>query len=152
MSPAHPTSRLQPAGYTGNSTIKRTQNVAAKVAAQRLAKVMAQTAADDEDEDDDLGFRFAAPPPPAPPSTAAAIPSISVSRANRSPSPAVFFFQQPAFVTLDLRVCIIVISMICHQVLGYGIFLVLFCMKYFWMLNANLFLGFCCKYGWWCDG
>ncbi|KAF3441430.1 hypothetical protein FNV43_RR15344 [Rhamnella rubrinervis] len=96
MSPAHPTSRLQPAGATGYSTIKRTQNVAAKAAAQRLAQVMAsQTAADDEDEDDDLGFRFAAPPPASSFSnnstnntTAAAIPSISLSRANRSPSPA----------------------------------------------------------------
>lgn len=98
MSPAHPTSRLQPAGY---STIKRTQNVAAKAAAQRLAQVMAsQTAADDDDEDDDLGFRFAAPQPPssfssnsANNTTATTVTSISLSRANRSPSPAVIFFQ-----------------------------------------------------------
>lgn len=151
MSPAHPTSRLQPAGYTGNSTIKRTQNVAAKVAAQRLAKVMAQTAADDEDEDDDLGFRFAAPPPPAPPSTAAAIPSISVSRANRSPSPAVFFFLQPAFVTLDSRVLYYRDLNDLPSSIRLFIFSVLFCIKYFWMLNANLFLSFCCKYAWWCD-
>ncbi|MCI32316.1 hypothetical protein A2U01_0053529, partial [Trifolium medium] len=52
---------------TGISTIKRTQNVAAKAAAQRLAQVMAsQAAADNEeedDEDDDLGFRYSAPPP-----------------------------------------------------------------------------------------
>ncbi|TKY50523.1 Coiled-coil domain-containing protein SCD2 [Spatholobus suberectus] len=49
---------------TGISTVKRTQNVAAKAAAQRLAQVMAsQTADDDEDEEDDLGFRYTAPPP-----------------------------------------------------------------------------------------
>ncbi|XP_015888422.2 coiled-coil domain-containing protein SCD2 isoform X1 [Ziziphus jujuba] len=89
MSPAHPTSR------PGYSTIKRTQNVAAKAAAQRLAQVMAsQTAADDEDDDDDLGFRFAAPTPPSFSSNSsvnssnASIPSISGPRANRSPSPA----------------------------------------------------------------
>lgn len=101
MSPAHPASRLQPAGATGYSTIKRTQNVAAKAAAQRLAQVMAsQTAADDEDEDDDLGFRFAAPQPPSSFSsnstnntTATSITSISLSRANRSPSPAVIFLR-----------------------------------------------------------
>ncbi|KAJ1375942.1 coiled-coil domain-containing protein [Sesbania bispinosa] len=45
---------------TGISTIKRTQNVAAKAAAQRLAQVMASQTADD---DDDLGFLFTAPPP-----------------------------------------------------------------------------------------
>ncbi|KAJ1378534.1 coiled-coil domain-containing protein [Sesbania bispinosa] len=44
---------------TGISTIKRTQNVAAKAAAQRLAQVMASQTADD----DDLGFLFIAPPP-----------------------------------------------------------------------------------------
>ncbi|GAU12040.1 hypothetical protein TSUD_00040 [Trifolium subterraneum] len=51
----------------GISTIKRTQNVAARAAAQRLAQVMAsQAAADDEDDEDedDLGFRYSAPPPP----------------------------------------------------------------------------------------
>ncbi|XP_058774603.1 coiled-coil domain-containing protein SCD2-like [Vicia villosa] len=49
---------------TGISTIKRTQNVAAKAAAQRLAQVMAShTADDDDDDDDDLGFRYSAPPP-----------------------------------------------------------------------------------------
>ncbi|KAL3731120.1 hypothetical protein ACJRO7_028055 [Eucalyptus globulus] len=78
----------------GLSSVKRTQNFAAKAAAQRLAQVMAsQTADDDDDEDgDDLGFRYSAPPP------------LSLSRANanagrpggggaavraaRSPSPA----------------------------------------------------------------
>lgn len=51
---------------SGISNIKRTQNFAAKAAAQRLAQVMAsQTAADDDDDDeeDDLGFRYSAPPP-----------------------------------------------------------------------------------------
>lgn len=48
------------------SNIKRTQNVAAKAAAQRLAQVMASQAAsagndDDDDDNDDLGFRFAPP-------------------------------------------------------------------------------------------
>ncbi|XP_045815723.1 coiled-coil domain-containing protein SCD2-like isoform X2 [Trifolium pratense] len=56
---------------TGISTIKRTQNVAAKAAAQRLAQVMASQAAadndeDDDEEEDDLGFRYSAPPPPLP--------------------------------------------------------------------------------------
>jgi len=40
---------------TGISTVKRTQNVAAKAAAQRLAQVMASQTADDDDDDvDDL--------------------------------------------------------------------------------------------------
>lgn len=90
MSPAHPLSR--PAG--GLSTIKRTQNVAAKAAAQRLAQVMAsQTTADDEEEDDDLGFRFGAPPPPILSSNANTYkngaPAPSLAKPNRYPSPAV---------------------------------------------------------------
>ncbi|XP_020204312.1 coiled-coil domain-containing protein SCD2 isoform X1 [Cajanus cajan] len=98
MSPAHPQSRL---GSTGLSTVKRTQNVAAKAAAQRLARVMASqnAVADDGEDDDDLDFRFSAPPPAALSSfsgssnrstsaNAAAIPPISVARPNRSPSPA----------------------------------------------------------------
>lgn len=95
MSPAHPNSRLQP-GATAFSTIKRTQNVAAKAAAQRLAQVMASQAAaadDDDDDDDDLGFRY--PPPPVPHSfsnnSVTNNSAISVSRTNRSPSPAVSF-------------------------------------------------------------
>ncbi|KAF2311541.1 hypothetical protein GH714_024645 [Hevea brasiliensis] len=93
MSPAHPSSRLG----TGMSTIKRTQNVAAKAAAQRLARVMASQTADDDEDDDDLGFRFSAPPPPAPSSFSTSLnhsasnnvsPAISVARPNRSPSPA----------------------------------------------------------------
>ncbi|XP_027356234.1 coiled-coil domain-containing protein SCD2-like [Abrus precatorius] len=103
MSPAHPQSRLGPSS-TGLSTVKRTQNVAAKAAAQRLARVMAsQTTADDDgDEDDDLGFRYSAPPPTALSSfstnansnksasanATATIPPISVARPNRSPSPS----------------------------------------------------------------
>ena len=101
MSPAHPQSRLGQ-GATGFSTVKRTQNAAAKVAAQRLAKVMAsQTSADEDDDDEEHGFRFATRPPPASSSfssannnnnyssNASSIPAISVSRPNRSPSPAV---------------------------------------------------------------
>ncbi|KAM3704326.1 hypothetical protein ACJW31_04G167800 [Castanea mollissima] len=100
MSPAHPQSRLA-AGATGFSNVKRTQNAAAKVAAQRLAKVMASqtSAADEEDDDDDEnGFKFAVPAPPAPsPFSSLGNNSnsnnnyssgISVSRPNRSPSPA----------------------------------------------------------------
>ncbi|RAL41467.1 hypothetical protein DM860_010261 [Cuscuta australis] len=94
-SPAHPRSRLPPAA-TGMSTIKRTQNVAAKAAAQRLAQVMATSQTqDDEDEDDDLVFRR--------PSAAfsgngrthsnsnsygSGFSAISVAKPNRSPSPA----------------------------------------------------------------
>ncbi|CAA3022034.1 Hypothetical predicted protein [Olea europaea subsp. europaea] len=54
---------------SGISNIKRTQNYAAKAAAQRLAQVMASQAAavddddDDGDNDDDLGLRFNAPLP-----------------------------------------------------------------------------------------
>lgn len=41
---------------SGISNIKRTQNYAAKAAAQRLAQVMAsQSAADDDEDEDDLG-------------------------------------------------------------------------------------------------
>ncbi|KAM1788544.1 hypothetical protein ACFX11_038819 [Malus domestica] len=95
MSPAHPQSRLNPSA-TGISTIKRNQNFAAKAAAQRLAQVMAsQSTGDDDDDDDDLGFRFAQPPH-APSSLsgngftngAKPLPAISVTRPNRSPSPA----------------------------------------------------------------
>jgi hypothetical protein len=65
MSPAHPQSRLGQ-GATRFSTVKRTQNATAKVAAQRLAKVMAlQTSVDENDDDEEHGFRFATRPPPA---------------------------------------------------------------------------------------
>ncbi|XP_057791494.1 coiled-coil domain-containing protein SCD2-like isoform X1 [Salvia miltiorrhiza] len=100
-SPAHPRSRLPPSAG-GMSTIKRTQNVAAKAAAQRLALVMASKTPndDDEDEDDDLGFRFAAPPAPMSASNNTSVnrsdsgnngggfSGISLTKPNRSPSPA----------------------------------------------------------------
>ncbi|KAK7257767.1 hypothetical protein RIF29_31987 [Crotalaria pallida] len=106
---AHPQSRLGPTSI-GLSTVKLTQNVAAKAAAQRLARVTAsQTITiDDGDEDgDDLDFRFSNPqPPPALSSfsnnnnnnnsnslkstdASSTIPPISLARPNRSPSPSV---------------------------------------------------------------
>ncbi|GAB2272027.1 hypothetical protein Dimus_006850 [Dionaea muscipula] len=99
-SPAHPHSRKS-SSITGFSTIKRTQNVAAKAAARRLAQVMASQAAADDDEeedDDDLGLRFA-PPALTPPhhirttngvitnGRQSSLPSFN-SRPGRSPSPA----------------------------------------------------------------
>ncbi|XP_012439051.1 coiled-coil domain-containing protein SCD2 isoform X1 [Gossypium raimondii] len=91
-SPAHPLSRLQPGAAGGLSTIKRTQNVAAKAAAQRLAQVMASQTPDDDEEDDDLGFRFGCPPIPPTFSnnglSRSTSPAISLTRPNRSPSPA----------------------------------------------------------------
>ncbi|XP_019243983.1 PREDICTED: coiled-coil domain-containing protein SCD2-like isoform X2 [Nicotiana attenuata] len=94
-SPAHPRARLPPT-VTGMSTIKRTQNVAAKAAAQRLAQVMAssQPPPDDDEDDDDLGFRR----PTAAFSTndrrsnsnskSSGLSAISLAKPNRSPSPA----------------------------------------------------------------
>ncbi|KAH0763931.1 hypothetical protein KY290_020004 [Solanum tuberosum] len=93
-SPAHPRARLPPT-VTGMSTIKRTQNVAAKAAAQRLAQVMASShRPDEEDDDDDLGFR----PPTAAFSTNdnrsnsnnknSGLAAISLTKPNRSPSPS----------------------------------------------------------------
>ncbi|CAN8236571.1 unnamed protein product [Cochlearia groenlandica] len=74
VSPSSPSRRhhhhARSSSVTGISNVKRAQNVAAKAAAQRLAKVMAsQTTNDDDDDDDedgdgDLGFRYGAPPPP----------------------------------------------------------------------------------------
>lgn len=80
---------------SGISNIKRTQNFAAKAAAQRLAQVMASQTADgdDDDEDDDLGFRYSAPPPLSlsrnanSPGAKPALPSLRST--TRSPSPAV---------------------------------------------------------------
>ncbi|XP_068665493.1 coiled-coil domain-containing protein SCD2-like [Aristolochia californica] len=87
MSPAHHHARSSSA--SGFSTIKRTQNVAAKAAAQRLAQVMAsQTAGDDDDEDDDLAPSFRYPPPFSNNSVGNSVPAISTSRPTRSPSPA----------------------------------------------------------------
>lgn len=94
-SPAH--SRHSSLGGAGAfSTVKRTQNVAAKAAARRLAQVMAsQTATDDEEDDDDLGLRFGLPPPLVPPSNKpnngfhhANLPAVSTGRTHRAPSPA----------------------------------------------------------------
>ncbi|MED6144919.1 hypothetical protein PIB30_020041, partial [Stylosanthes scabra] len=84
-------SSLTLTGTNGISTVKRTQNVAAKAAAQRLAQVMAsQTAADDDDDDDDddLGFRYTAPPPLSLSRNAVKSASNITSRTRRSPSPA----------------------------------------------------------------
>ncbi|CAL0327709.1 unnamed protein product [Lupinus luteus] len=98
MSPAHPQSRLGP-----TSTVRRTQNVAAKAASQRLARVMASqntNVDDDEDDDDDLDFRFSDRNPPAFSSfsnngnghrnagASSTIRPILLARPNRSPSPA----------------------------------------------------------------
>ncbi|XP_043725035.1 coiled-coil domain-containing protein SCD2-like isoform X2 [Telopea speciosissima] len=85
-SPAHHHARS--ASTMGLSTIKRTQNVAAKAAAQRLAQVMASQTADDDDDDDDLGFRYSAPPPSFSSTLNNSIPAISSARPTRSPSPA----------------------------------------------------------------
>ncbi|KAK7250583.1 hypothetical protein RIF29_33106 [Crotalaria pallida] len=118
MSPAHPQSRLGPTS-TGLSTVKLTQNVAAKDAAQRLARVMvSQTiTTDDGDEDsDDLEFRFSnLCPPPALSSfsnnnnsvkstnASSTIPPISLARPNKSPSPSVIelaqSFKNGSFIT-----------------------------------------------------
>ncbi|KAJ6339489.1 hypothetical protein OIU77_007448 [Salix suchowensis] len=90
-SPAHPNSRLG----SSMSTIKRTQNVAAKAAAQRLAQVMASSQTADEDDDDDLDFRFPAQPTPVSASSGfgsvnhrGSNNGVSITRPNRSPSPA----------------------------------------------------------------
>lgn len=94
MSPAH-VRHSRSSSSSGISNIKRTQNFAAKAAAQRLAQVMASqtaaAAADDDDEDDDLGFRYSAPPPISLSRNAsnAAKPAIPSSKTTRSPSPSV---------------------------------------------------------------
>lgn len=102
MSPAHPGARLPPS--SGFSTIKRTQNVAAKAAAQRLAQVMASQAADEDDDDDDLGFRK-----PASSSESSfnrssnGGPAVSIVRPARSPSPAVILSKQSTTTPVCLR-------------------------------------------------
>uniref|UniRef100_A0A6N2MES0 Uncharacterized protein n=1 Tax=Salix viminalis TaxID=40686 RepID=A0A6N2MES0_SALVM len=90
MSPAHPNSRLS----SNMSTVKRTQNVAAKAAAQRLAQVMASSQTADDDEDD-LDFRFPARPAAVPASSGfssvnrrGSSNGVSVTGPNRSQSPA----------------------------------------------------------------
>ncbi|KAH1122133.1 hypothetical protein J1N35_005293 [Gossypium stocksii] len=100
LSPAHNQPRhARSSSATGISSIKRTQNFAAKAAAQRLAQVMASQTTDDDDEEDDgddLGFRYSAPPPLAlsRKNTAAAAggvgnrTALNSTRIGRSPSPA----------------------------------------------------------------
>lgn len=92
MSPAHHRSASAAGSF---SSVKRTQNIAAKAAAQRLAQVMAsQAAGADDDEDDDLtAFHYKAPPLPLPRFTSngngnGSVPVVSVARTTRSPSPA----------------------------------------------------------------
>lgn len=94
MSPLHPNARPP----NGVSTVRRTQNVAAKAAAQRLARVMAsRTAEDDEDEDydndNDLGFQFGETP---------LLSNSSRTRpsTNTSPSPAVMLSSISLFCSL----------------------------------------------------
>uniref|UniRef100_A0A2N9I5X2 Coiled-coil domain-containing protein SCD2 n=1 Tax=Fagus sylvatica TaxID=28930 RepID=A0A2N9I5X2_FAGSY len=97
MSPSRAT-HSRSSSATSFSSVKRTQNFAAKAAAQRLAQVMAsQTTDDDYEEDDaDLGFRYSAPPPLSLSltrnltNTTAANnkPTVPPVRTNRSPSPA----------------------------------------------------------------
>lgn len=117
MSPAHHQSRLGPTS-TGISTIKRTQNVAAKAAAQRLARAMAtRTVDDDEDDDDDLEFGFSVPPASAHSSfssnrsstaNANVIPPISIARPNRSPSPAVILTALAPYACMFRFNCVII--------------------------------------------
>ncbi|KAJ4965088.1 hypothetical protein NE237_016937 [Protea cynaroides] len=86
-SPAH--HHVRSSSMTGLSTIKKTQNVEAKVAAQQLAQVMASQTANDDNDDDDLGFRYSAPPPSFSSSLNTSIRAMSSTRPTRSPSPAV---------------------------------------------------------------
>lgn len=66
---------------SGSTGVKKTQNVAAKAAAQRLAQVMStqSSADDDEDEEDDLLYDYA-------PATAA--PSLGLAGGGRAASAA----------------------------------------------------------------
>lgn len=98
-SPAHPRSRPPPAA-SGMSTIKRTQNVATKAAAVRLAQVMTASKTSEYEDDDDLDFRFGLPPPVSSTNSVSRTDSNSssnglsgnaVSRPNRSQSPSVKF-------------------------------------------------------------
>lgn len=87
-------SRSSSLTLTGISSVKRTQNVAAKAAAQRLAQVMASQSAgeEEEEEEDDLGFRYTAPAP------------LSFSRnSHRSPSPASTFAPARTEESMFLR-------------------------------------------------
>ncbi|KZV21764.1 hypothetical protein F511_02922 [Dorcoceras hygrometricum] len=95
-SPAHPRSK-PPQAATGMSTIKRTQNVAAKAAARRLAQVMTASKTTEDEDDDDLDFRFGLPPPLSSNnsisrtdsnSSSNSLSGIAGSRLNRSQSPS----------------------------------------------------------------
>lgn len=91
-SPAHPAAAAHHhhvrSGSTALSNIKRTQNYAAKAAAQRLAQVMASQSNDDDDEDD-IPFRYGSTPSSNSYASANSIHNISSSaKATRSPSPA----------------------------------------------------------------
>ncbi|XP_072964598.1 coiled-coil domain-containing protein SCD2 isoform X1 [Typha angustifolia] len=99
MSPAHHRSPSAAAGLTG---VKRTQNVAARAAAARLAQVMAsQSAAAGDDDDDEYedsipavvgsaaAGRYGAPRPlPAANSNGSGAGASLLGRSTRSPSPA----------------------------------------------------------------
>ncbi|KAF5746383.1 coiled-coil domain-containing protein SCD2 [Tripterygium wilfordii] len=97
MSPAHH-HQSRSSAINGLSSVKRTQNFAAKAAAERLAQVMASQTTDDDDDDEDggdLGFRYSAPPPMSltrnnmnSGSSATSKPAGSSARIGRSPSPA----------------------------------------------------------------
>ncbi|GFY99924.1 hypothetical protein Acr_13g0013240 [Actinidia rufa] len=96
MSPSRPHHARSSSTAGGISNIKRTQNFAAKAAAQRLAQVMASQAADNGDdddgdgEDDDFGFWFGAPPPLTRPVSVTNNnkPVIPSTKTTRSASPA----------------------------------------------------------------
>ncbi|XP_039015320.1 coiled-coil domain-containing protein SCD2-like [Hibiscus syriacus] len=101
LSPArHPPHHARSSSATGISSIKRTQNFAAKAAAQRLAQVMASQTTDEDDEEDDgddLDFKYSAPPPLAlsrkfnAASTVGGAgnkAALNFTRIGRSPSPA----------------------------------------------------------------
>lgn len=98
-----------PAPAAGMSSIKRTQNFAAKAAAQRLAQVMASQTTDDDEEDDDLGFRFGAPSfsssnlkPNNGVTNGNSAVGFSLAKPNRAPSPAVLFHKY-----VDLLFCFV---------------------------------------------
>lgn len=92
MLPSH-YSHVRSSSVSGLSNVKKTQNFAAKAAAQRLAQVMASQTPDhhhDEDDDDDddvdLGFRR---PPLSFANNSTRLASVPSARVARSPSPAV---------------------------------------------------------------
>lgn len=91
-SPAHPAAAAHHhhvrSGSTALSNIKRTQNYAAKAAAQRLAQVMASQSNDDDDEDD-MPFRYGSTPSSNSYASTNSIHNLgSSAKATRSPSPA----------------------------------------------------------------